>query len=300
MIKDMHFKEDTSKPENRVNITLFHLLMIKEFKSFIIQKLGLDVDCVVYPAPDLVTDEFSTNDRPDFKVEINGKLVAYIEVELGKDLAQVKKYKDKTPDDIEIYCIFGKISDGGNLSLEEIYSFVKKIQVGFPRNTQEYWSMELLLKMVKYYVIDGNFNSNNKRTSISPAMRDSALITAFYECIGSQYIIEGTKAEKGKLLIDTVKENGFSVRIFARNSSSGSFSLMNRSGGRETINFPAHVKMKKYIYNKVFIERYTNLLISIGCADIKEIEERQTSSLAIKKVEDNITELCDCIKLLLF
>lgn len=299
MKKDMHFKEDTSKPENRVNLTLFHLLMNEELKSFIHQKLQLNPDCVIYPAPDLVTDEFSTNDRPDFKIELNGNLVGYIEVELGKDIEQVKKYEAKTPDEIKIYCIFGKQSDGGNLSLEEIYFFVKKIQAGGQKNTQNYWSMELLLKLVKYYVIDGNFKSNNKRTSISDAMRSSTLINALYESIGRKYIIEGIKAEKGKLLINTVKENGLSVRIFARNSISGSVSLMNRSGGREIISFPAYEKMKKYIANKEFIERYTNLLIKLGCDDIKEIRERQVASLPIKTVENNIDEFVDSIRLLL-
>ena len=79
-LKELHFKEDTSKPENRVNLTLFHLLMNNEVKSFIFSKLHLDPACVVYPAPNLVTEEFDTIDRPDFKIEKNGQLVGYIEV----------------------------------------------------------------------------------------------------------------------------------------------------------------------------------------------------------------------------
>jgi hypothetical protein len=97
MIKLMHYKEDTSKPENRVNITLFHLLMINDLRGFIFSKLQLDDGCIIYPAPNLETEEFATTDRPDFKIEKNGQLVGYIEVELGKDIEQVKKYDSKNP-----------------------------------------------------------------------------------------------------------------------------------------------------------------------------------------------------------
>lgn len=301
-VKEFHYKEDTSKPENRVNLTLFHLLMNDRIKDYIFRMLQLDSDCVVYPAPNLVTEEFDIGDRPDFKIEKNGHLVGYIEVELGKDIAQVNKYNQKTAGHIRIYSIFGKPSDGGDLSLEEIYYYLKENQGTIIRGAQDHWSMKLLLKLIEYYVIEGNFKSNNKRVCISVAMRDSILINALYEGIGSSNILdqESDKPEKGKLFLNTVGEGGFSVRVFARNSGNGSFSLMWRSGGRETIYFPAYVKMKKYIANSEFIERYANLLISLGCTDIKEITEPQSTSLNIKTVEANMDQVIDCIKLLIY
>ena len=301
-LKELHFKEDTSKPENRVNLSLFHLLMNREVKSFIFSKLQLDPDCVIYPAPNLVTEEFDTIDRPDFKIEKNGQLVGYIEVELGKDDVQVEKYKNKTADHIVVYSIFGKISDGGDLSLEEIYYHLREKQDDLSRNSQDYWSLKLLLKLIQYYVIDGNFKSNNKRTSISISMRDSLIIMALYKNIGANYILDqpGCTPQNGRLLLNTVGESGFSVRVYSRKSSNGSFSLMNRTGGTDKIYFPAYVKMKLYISDIEFIERYTNFLISLGCRDIKAINERQQVSLPIKTVEDNMEELSNCIKLLMF
>jgi hypothetical protein len=275
--------------------------MSYEVRSYIFSKFHLEGNCVIYPAPNLVTGEFITTNRPDFKIVKDGKFVGYIEVELGKDISQVNKYNRNTPEDVRIYSIFGKKSDGGDLSLEEIFYFLKNIQSKTSKESQPYWSMELLLKLIEYYVIEGNFKSNNKRAPISDKMRISFLITALYEGIGTQNILDkdSEKAEKGKILLNTVAESGFSVRVFARNSSSGSFSLMWRSGGLETIHFPAYVKMKKYIANKEFIERYTDLLIELGCTDIKEISERQSTGLNIRTVEDNVNELIDCIKLLL-
>jgi hypothetical protein len=299
MIKLMHYKEDTSKPENRVNITLFHLLMINDLRGFIFSKLQLDDGCIIYPAPNLETEEFATTDRPDFKIEKNGQLVGYIEVELGKDIEQVKKYDSKTPVNIRIYTIFGKQSDGGNLSLEEIYYYLKSIQNGIPHNTQIYWSVNLLLNLIKYYVIDGNFHSNNKRVSISENMRNTLLIETIYEKIGAENILEAGKIEKGKILLNTVGEGGFSLRVFSRVATDNSFSLMNRTGGREIIYFPSYTKLRKYISNQRFVEEYTNLLETIGCTDIKEIGESQRTSLHLKQVENNIHNIIDIIKLLL-
>lgn len=295
----MHFKEDTSKPENRVNITLFHLLMIDDVRNYIVSKLRLSNNCVIYPAPNLETEEFHTLDRPDYKIEENGKLTGYIEVELGKDIEQVEKYKRKSKEDVEVYSIFGKISDGGDLSLEEIYYHLLEIQKIVPRNVQKYWSVELLLRLIKYYVIDGNFNSNNKRTTISDKMRSSEIISQLYNYFGEDKIKDGGSIERGKVLLNTVGKGGFSLRVYSRHSSDNSFSLMNRTGGGEAIYFPSYIKLQKYIDDKDFVERYTDLLISLGCTDIKHRTEKQRASLNIRTVENNMNEICSVVGQLL-
>jgi len=162
--------------------------------------------------------------------------------------------------------------------------------------------LKLLLKLIHYYVIEGNFKSNNKRTSLSVAMRDSLIITALYENVGVEHILDqpGSKHQDGKLLFNTVGENGFSVRVFSRKSQSSSISLMNRTGGGNTIHFPSYLKLKLYISDNEFIQRYTNFLISHGCRDIKEITEMQQTSLPIKIVEANMEKLSNCIRLLMF
>jgi hypothetical protein len=54
-MKEIHSKEDTSKPENRVNLTLFHLLILDKLRNFIQNKLGLPLDSVISPSPNLAT-----------------------------------------------------------------------------------------------------------------------------------------------------------------------------------------------------------------------------------------------------
>lgn len=299
MKKIIHFKEDTSKPENRVNITLFHLLMIDDVRNYIVSKLGLNRSCVIYPAPNLETEEFDTLDRPDYKIEEDGRLTGYIEVELGKDIEQVEKYKRKSKDDVEVYSIFGKISDGGDLSLEEIYYHLLNIQKNVSRNVQKYWSVELLLRLIKYYVIDGNFNSNNKRTTISDRMRGSEIISQLYNYFGESKIKNGGKIERGKILLNALSEGGFSLRVFSPHAKDNTCSLMNRTGGGETIYFPSYIKLQKYIDDKDFVDRYTELLISLGCTDIKYRKEKQRASLSINAVENNMNEICSVVTQLL-
>ncbi|WP_338433268.1 hypothetical protein [Clostridium tyrobutyricum] len=301
MENSIYFKEDTSKAENRVNITLFHLLMNNDIKKYIDKKLKLDQDTVIYPASNLITEEFNTNDRPDFNIVKNEEVIGYIEVELGKDIAQVKKYNEKTPKNVKIYSIFGRKHDGGDLSLEEIYEFVKIKQESISNNSQTYWSIELLLNLLKYYIINGNFKNENKRTSISDKMKNTNIIKNLYEGIGKEKILDkiGDKSRQGMILINTIKDNGFSIRAFSRNASNRSFSIMARSGGRQLIQFPSYKKLKYYISNNEFVEKYTELLVSLGAKDIKEIEKEQRETLDLSIVEEHINDIVQCIKILI-
>lgn len=298
----MHIHEDTSKPENRVNITLFHLLMNEGIKNMITEKLGLDKNCVIFPASGLVIEDFVSSHRPDFVIQLNNDIIGYIEVELGKDLAQVKTYKDLARDDIKIYSIFGKKEYGGDLSLEEIYSFVKNKKGKIPNDSQEHYSMKLLLELIKYYVIDGNYKANNKRTSISDGMKDTPIIKALYNSIDNDKIIdeEGGKIVEGKLLINTISQSGYSVRVYSRESKNKQLSIMARSKGEPRIQFPSYKKMKNYLPNNIdFVEEYTNLLENLGAMTIKEIDKTERVSINLSDVEKNIDKMINVIKMLL-
>lgn len=81
----IHFKEDTAKPENRVNLTFFHLLMYDEFSDYVNDKIKIDKDAVIYPSPNLVVEEFNSPKRPDFVIKNDNQTIGYIEVELGRE-----------------------------------------------------------------------------------------------------------------------------------------------------------------------------------------------------------------------
>jgi len=296
----MHIHEDTSKPENRVNLTLFHLLMNNEIKNMITEKLGLKSDCVIYPASGLITEDFILSYRPDFEIQLGKEIIGYIEVELGKDSAQVKKYEESKRKDIKIYSIYGKKEYGGDLSLEEIYNFINSKKQELAQNAQEELSMDLLLELIKHYVICGNFNINNKRTLVSDEAKKTKIIQAFYDSIEDKKIIDDNSSfSEGHILIDSTSDSGdgYSIRVYSSESNKKHLSIMARSSGRNQIEFPSYKKMVKYLpYNKQFVEDYTNLLKSLGANSIREKSEKEKVIIPLQKVEENIYDIISLIK----
>ena len=129
MKHNMHIKEDITKPENRINISLFHLLMNREFREYILTQLNLKKECIIYPPSNI-----EGGNRPDLAIELNDDVVGYIEVEIGKDEAQKKRYEEESGK--KVYSIYGKKEYGGDFSLEEIYDFSVKLQKNIKTNTE--------------------------------------------------------------------------------------------------------------------------------------------------------------------
>ncbi|MFZ2724759.1 MAG: hypothetical protein WAX77_00735 [Methylococcaceae bacterium] len=79
MNDDIFVNEDISKPENRVNLALFHLQMNDVFHQWFCERLQLPVTSIIYP-----TKNINAN-RADYIVKEGDKILAYIEVELGNE-----------------------------------------------------------------------------------------------------------------------------------------------------------------------------------------------------------------------
>ena len=123
-MESIHFKEDTAKPENRTNLALLSVLQIDEIRTYFVRVLHLPPESLVYPCPNLETEEFATSQRPDFVVRGRGQeAIAYIEVELGpENSAQITHYRSLTNRDV--LSIVGKASyNPSDLSLEAIYKY---------------------------------------------------------------------------------------------------------------------------------------------------------------------------------
>ncbi len=298
-----HLFEDLSKPENRTNWALLSIFQLPEIKALICQKLDLSTSVLLSPAKNLITEDFATTQRPDFKLTttLKGDPFAYIEVELGSEnKKQVRRYKKDSK--IPIYSIVGKDSDVVDcectaISLEELLREAREIQVNY-LDRQESVSLELFCGLVEHYVINGNFYSN-KRTPISEKMRESMVIQSFIKYFGEDKFIDNGKPEAGKLLLDTVGKNGFSLRVYSKKSKSKSLSIMARSGGRAEIIFPSFEKLQKYLPHKLeAVNSYVDLLVKLnsGATEIRDIKEKERTSLSLKIVEENLESLADCIK----
>ena len=81
--------EDISKPENRVNLGLFSLMQQDWFREWLLKRLSLPTDAVVYPPKNVGSR------RPDLKVTRDGADLAMIEVELGANFGQAEDYRGK-------------------------------------------------------------------------------------------------------------------------------------------------------------------------------------------------------------
>lgn len=292
----IHIHEDTSKPENRVNLTLFHLLMIDEVNVFIKNKLNISEDSVIYPSPNLSVEEFDVCGRPDFLIKSNNQTIGYIEVELGReDSEQITRYRRN--ENVTVYSIVGKKDyNEGNLTLDEIYDFIEGIKIRY-LNTQKYYSVQLFQKLIEYYIHQNNFKLGYKPVILSDKMRSSFIVDYFYKYFGEEKILENEKAEPGKIMFNTRGENGFSLRVYSKESKvDKSLSLMNRSGGRHEINFPSKIKLYKYLpYSKNEVDNYINFIASLGARDILTNGEKGFAHLPLNVVEKNIEKFCELI-----
>lgn len=295
---NMHFKEDTSKPENRVNITLFHLLMIQEIETFIKSKLGLPVGALIYPSSNLIIEDITSPDRPDYVVVCGKKEIGYIEVELGiEDKEQLDRFRTKQ--NLPVYSIVGKKNyNEGDLTLEEIHQYIQGIKSPFV-NSQKGKSIELFERLVEHYIIDGKFNEN-KRAPISDAIRKSAIIQGLFDYFGSDKIIENSKPMRGKLLLDTISDSGFSIRVYSDKARRSSLALMSRSKGADILQFPSGEKLNKYLPKKLEVNlSYCNLISNLGDDGIFTLEENKKATLRIKTVEEHLPEFFQIIEKLM-
>ncbi|MGY5881925.1 MAG: hypothetical protein RTV31_16885 [Candidatus Thorarchaeota archaeon] len=300
----LHFKEDTAKPENRTNLALFSILMIPEIHSFVCNELGLPDDIIIFPSPNLVTEEFGSTMRPDYGITESyaeqSKPIGYIEVELGKeDEPQVQKYRTELK--VTIYSIVGRKDHRenggrGDLSLEEIYRVALEIGQSCP-NTQKHASLDLFCSLVKHYVIDGNFNASNKRCNLSEEMLNSPLIQKVISYYGESTIFEGGRIERGKILLDTIAEKGFSFKVYCRESGNNQFSLMSRTSGRNEITFPSLCKLKKYFPRKEEeTALFAKIIADLGDDEIYDLGERKRARLPIETVEEHFEKIGDVLK----
>ncbi len=298
MEEQIHFKEDTAKPENRTNLSLLSILQIEEIRNFIFDKLHIKNDCLIYPCPNLVKEEFAISLRPDFVIKnFIGEENGYIEVELGPENdAQIRRYKSEKK--CPVFSIVGKKSyTPSDLSLEEIYNYIMTIKTKY-QNTQQSVSLKLFCVLVKFYVIEGNFKTTSSRACLSDKMLSTSLIEKVFSSFCRESIIQAeNKALPGKIKLDTISENGFSLRVYSRKSSSNSISLMSRSGGREIIYFPSLKKLEEYIpYRKEICASYAKLVAELGDKDILNMSKTEKAHLPLKVVEDNFDKFAVLIK----
>ena len=285
---DLHLREDLDKPENRVNVALFSLMQQHWFREWILNKLGLPADAIVYPP----TNQHGR--RPDLKVvNIDGEELAWIEVELGKNDGQYEDYAKKFGRE-RVKRLWGKRSHQGDLSLEEIDERVVSEKGLHPQVAKNAKQLILLIR-------DGLAAHSQPlgRSRLSPEMRNHPLVGELCTLLGDRLQFELGDTEPpdpGQLKVnttDTANNRGFSLRVYSPESKlpEKTVSVMNIAGGRDRVQFPSLQKLQKYLPRcRDAVGEYRSALCGLNL-DIGKFALEERPSLRLKTVLDNAQKL---------
>jgi hypothetical protein len=313
----MHFKEDTAKPENRTNLALLACLQVPELRTFLLEKLGLPDDVLIWPCPNMTTEEFAyppvpdaaspeppdrerpATLRPDFVVkDPQGADLAYIEVELGpENKAQLANYRWNST---RILSIVGKESYvPKNLSLESLHGAAEK-SLNRLKGTQAGVSLALFCKLVKFYAIDGP-TPPPQATGLSAWTEATLLVQRIRSEFGNDIVDSYHTIVPGKLMLNSIGERGLSVRVHskvAKDKKKG-FSLMYRQSGGTSLTVPSLKRLQKYLPGHgEALERYAQALDILGATGILD-QRNDTASLLVTEVENKFDQIAPAMALLI-
>ena len=210
-IEDIFVKEDLSKPENRVNLALFSLMQQDWFRKWILERLCLPPDAVVYPPTNV------RSLRPDLKV-VADSCEAVIEVELGTNPGQAEVYREHFN---SVRTIWGKRESGCDLSFEEIAEFLMESRRLSP---QTRINVQHLSKLIDEGLRE--HSSSRERREVSEGMWAHTLVVALRERLGDSLVNTTKRVGIGRLKADTVGNE----RLFAEGQQAGY-----KRGGRPTL-----------------------------------------------------------------
>ena len=251
---DLFVKEDISKPENRVNLALFSVMQQDWFREWILNRLCLASDAVVYPP---------TNDgrrRPDLKVVRDGTRLAMIEVELGTNRVQAEDYCHQFG---TVKTIWGRREYGGNLSLEEVAEFL----AGFLEepgclSPQTRINVQHLSKLIEEGL--AGHSPSGERGHVSEEMWEHSLVVALRVRLGDRLEATTKRVGIGRLKADTVGKQGFSLKVNRRDRS-GDVALLSINSARFLI-FPSRQKLSRCLPNRqAEVDAYMSLVTTMGC-----------------------------------
>ena len=279
--------EDLSKPENRVNLGLFSLMQQDWFRKWVLNKLGLPVDAVVYPPTNVLTR------RPDLKVvDSDRSELAVIEVELGTNRAQAEDYREQFR---EVKTIWGGRQDGGDLSLEEIAEFLDEQSRLSP---QVAINAQHLRKLIEEGL--SGHSSSGQRGHVSREMWEYPLVVELRIRLGDRLKATTGRVRIGQLKADTIGKEGFSLKVNRRDKT-GDVALMSITGGSQLI-FPSREKLNRCLPNiRPEVDAYMSLVTKMGC-DVESGKDnarpRLDLTVNLDAILSKVDELADCFKAL--
>ena len=285
MTDDIFVNEDLSKIENRINVALFGLLGHDWLRSWLLSELNLPAMAVIYPPKN------QEDVRPDFKISLNGATLAWVEVEVGTDPAQVVRYRESLSEPVK--AVWGRKSHGADLSLEEIAEFLTRWCTASPALTSQVSiQVQHLIEQIEQ-ALNGR-SSYQPRNNVSEEMQRHPLFLGLKERLGAKLERTTGQVSIGCLKADTNGPKGFSIRVNS-NITSGTLSLLAISGGRPGVQFPTEIKLRKYLpAHAPQVDAYVSLIRRCGLElSIDSVTKRP--SLHYEYLLDYLDELAECL-----
>ncbi|MBI5288199.1 MAG: hypothetical protein HY873_04435 [Chloroflexi bacterium] len=250
--------EHITLPENRLNVALFGLMLLDEAKCWLLSRVGEPPSAIIYP-PQQVNGV-----RPDFVVVEEGRVKAWIEVELGtEDAEQMRVYRDVLSE--PVHSVVGDLSAGGTLSLQELASFVQSMRL----TEQARANASVFVAIVNQLA-----GQRSRFDYIAPdlSLRDAPLIASLLAHIDDILDIGVPPVTRGRVMLSTVTNRGWTLRVYSDPAGMKSTTLLwDQSLGRGTIRLPAKDKLEQLL-NRDFdaVHDYCDFLKRCG-ADVSTI-----------------------------
>ena len=282
-IDDLHLREDLSRPENRINVALFGLMTQDWLRKWFLEQLDLQDDAVLYPPQN--TDGGL---RPDLKVMApDGRTLAWIEVELGSDVPQADRYRRHYSEPVKT--VWGRQSDGGDLSLEEVADHL----TGQPHlSPQTKVNVQHLHDQI-LEALEGHSKSQH-RVNVSDEMLRHPLIKGLRKRLGDRLLFDLGPNElppTGYFMADTVSKGGFSLKV-RRRDKSGTVALMSIMNWRSLI-LPSRQKLSRCLPgHRVEVRAYISLVSNMGC-DVEVPSDNAKPYLSLDEVTDTVLRELD-------
>ncbi len=289
---DLFTHEDLSKPENRINVSMFGLLSADIFRTWLHSRLGLDPNAVIYPSKNVVKD--ASGIRPDFVIRHahTNVILGWIEIECGRDEEQLARFRSRLPE--RVFAIWGRTVAGADLGLDEIAAFIESADAT-SHHPQVRHNLRHLRELI-VEALDGPASISYKVAAVSEATLQTPFVRALRAALGDRMMLDlSTPIRRGEIRAQTYAEKGFSLRVYSNKATSKSVSILSQSGGRPEVVFQSKAKLDEYLpRGGAAVARLAALVGQLG-GDMVGIARDGKTAVSIGKATERAAELAEAI-----
>jgi hypothetical protein len=233
--------------------------------------------------------------RPDLvAVDPRGTVRAWIEIELGgEDTNQLNHYREVLVEPVKSIVGLRDSSTEYSLSLEELASVASEclqeiLDRQQARNVQIF--VDLVSSLARTAV---NFDYVTPGDGV---LSDGFLVT-LHE-LADDFLVSGKPpVDRGKLMISTISQRGWTLRVQARNSYSSVSVLWMQFVGTPVIRVPSHEHLARYLSHEA-VDSYRAYLLEATGVDINALSGGQNAGVDEARLLENRADLMAVLRLL--